>query len=281
MYDEREQLKMELNRIKDNEYNLREGEKVTDYVDLMLKYIGDADPELRDDLIYLTFAYWIEDKRFFSDEKLTALLNTILSEDFAFYNIGSENDDSVLRRSFSILLINPILCVQLDKNFLDENMILKTKDCLIKYLNEEKDLRGHDKEKGWVHGIAHAADGIHALLNCKGITEEHCKEILSTIEKILLEGKDVFSAEEYERLISVIYYNIISDKLLSDEYICNWIEGLSKVTEINDSITRFKARTNAKNFIRSLYFRLLHLENNEEISKAIIALEKKLNIYLD
>ncbi|WP_346915534.1 DUF2785 domain-containing protein [Clostridium sp.] len=281
MYNEKEQLKANLIRIKENEYNLGKGENINDYVNLMLKYIGDNDPKVRDELIYTTFVNWIEEKGYFTDEELEALLNTILSKDFAFYNIGSEDDDSVLRRSFSILLVNPILCVHLDKEFLDEEMILKTKDCLIKYLNEEKDLRGYDKEKGWIHAIAHVADGIHALINCKGITEDICKDIMGTIENKLLEGREVFNAEEDERLITIIYYDIISDNLLSNEYICNWIDGLSKVVEIEDRRTRFMARTNVKNFIRSLYFRLLHLENNEEISKAIIDLEKKINLYLD
>jgi len=281
MYNEKEQLKANLIRIKENEYNLGNGENINDYVNLMLKYIGDNDPEVRDELIYTTFVNWIEEKGYFTDEELETLLNTILSKDFAFYNIGSEDDDSVLRRSFSILLVNTILCVHLDKEFLDEEMILKTKDCLIKYLNEEKDLRGYDKEKGWLHAIAHVADGIHALINCKGITEDICKDIMGTIENKLLEGREVFNAEEDERLITIIYYDIISDNLLSNKYICNWIDGLSKVVEIEDRTTRFMARTNVKNFIRSLYFRLLHLENNEEISKAIIDLEKKINLYLD
>lgn len=281
MYNEKEQLKANLIRIKENEYNLGNGENINDYVNLMLKYIGDNDPEVRDELIYTTFVNWIEEKGYFTDEELETLLNTILSKDFAFYNIGSEDDDSVLRRSFSMLLVNPILCVHLDKEFLDEEMILKTKDCLIKYLNEEKDLRGYDKEKGWLHAIAHVADGIHALINCKGITEDICKDIMGTIENKLLEGREVFNAEEDERLITIIYYDIISDNLLSNKYICNWIDGLSKVVEIEDRRTRFMARTNVKNFIRSLYFRLLHLENNEEISKAIIDLEKKINLYLD
>lgn len=281
MFNEKEQLKVDLKRIKDNEYNLREDEKVIDYLDLMLKYVGDTDPELRDVLIYNIFVNWIEEKEYFSNEELTSLLNRILSEDFIFYNIGCENDDSVLRRSFSILLVNPILCAHLDRDFLDKDMILKTKDCLIKYFDEEKDLRGYDSKKGWLHALAHAADGMHVLLNCKWITEDICKEVMFAIENRLCEGKEFLSAEEDERLTTIIYYDIMGDKLLTDEYICNWIEGLSKVLEIKDKITRFKARTNVKNIIRSLYFRMLHLENNEQISKVIIELEKKVNLYLD
>jgi hypothetical protein len=281
MCNEKKILKINLKRIKENEYNLREDEKVTDYLELMLKYIGDTDQELRDGLILNTFVNWIEEKRYFTNEELSNLLNTILSEDFAFYNMGQENDDSVLKRSFSILLVNPILCVHLDENFLDKDMIVKTKDCLIKYLNEEKDLRGYDCDKGWIHALAHVADGIDLLVNCEGITEDTCKEVMLSIENRLCEGKEFLSAEEDERLVNIIYYNIIEDKLLSDDYICNWIQGLSKVLEINDRITKFKARTNVKNFIRSLYFRMLHIENNEQISNSVLEIEKKLNIYID
>ena len=57
MHNEKQQLILDLRRIRDNDYNLIEGEIVSDYLDLMLKYIGDHDAELRDDLIYLTFAH--------------------------------------------------------------------------------------------------------------------------------------------------------------------------------------------------------------------------------
>lgn len=281
MYNEKQQLIIDLRRIRDNDYNLVDGEMASDYLDLMLKYIGDPDPELRDNLIYTTFAYWIEDKKYFSNEELYHLLNILISENYLFYNIGNENDDSVLRRSFSVLSINPILCVHIEKPFLDEDMMLKTKSSLIRYLNEEKDLRGYVNEKGWMHALAHVADGFNVLLACKGITEETCKDLLLAIEGKLLEGSYFFTAEEDERLVTVIYYNIMEDKLLSDSYICSWIAGLSKVLEINDKITRFKAKVNTKNLIRSLYFRMLHLINNVEISNTILELEKKLNNYLD
>jgi len=281
MYNEKEQLRIDLKRIKANNYNLTEGENASDYLDLMLKYNGDIDSELRDNLILNTLIYWIEDKGYFSNEELIDLLNTILGEDYSFYHIGNKNDDSVFKRSFSILLVNPILCAHLDKNFLNKDIILNTKDSLIRYFNEEKDLRGYVKEKGWAHALAHASDGIDLLVNCEGITEDICKEIMLSIENRLCEGKDFFSAEEDERFINIIYYNIIEDKLLSDDFICKWIEGLNKVLELKNKATKFKARTNVKNFIRSLYFRMLHLENNDQISNTILELEKNLNLYLD
>lgn len=281
MHNEKEQLKLSLRRIKENEFKLKKGENTNDYVIEMLKYIGDSDPELRDELIYLTFNNWIEEKGYFSDDELKDLLNTILGEDYIFYNIGSEDDDSVLKRSFSILLVDPILMRHSKNEFLNKEMILRTKDCLIRYFEEEKDLRDYDKEKGWIHTTAHAADGLYALIRCKETTEDICRDVMTTIENKMLEGKEVFRSEEDERIVTVIYQGIISKKLLSDQYICDWIRGFSKVDNIKDNLTRYKASVNIKNLIRSLYFRLLNLGNNEEISKTIVELEKKVNSHLN
>ena len=281
MHNEKEQLKIELSRIKANEYNLGEGEKAADYLGLMLKYVGDTDPMLRDSLIYSTFVHWIEIKKYFSGAELINILETILQEDYIFFNIGSEGDDSVFKRSFSALLINPILCVHLDKPFLTKDRIQKTKNCLIQYFDEERDLRGHVEEKGWAHGLAHAADSISILLACEGIEEADCKRVLESIEKRLLEGKQVWSAEEDERFVSILYYSIMDNKLLKNGDICSWLTGLAKVLDIQDKMMKYRARINVKSFIRSLYFRVLHLAINPEISNAIAALEKRLNNFVD
>jgi len=280
MCNEREQLKIDLMRIKENKYNLNEDEKTSDYLDLMFKYIGDTDEELRDKLICRTFINWIEIKQYFNHDELLGILNKVLSEDFAFYKMGNENDDSVLKRSFSILLVDPILCVHQETDFtLNLDTIIKIKNSLIRYFNEEKDLRGYDLEKGWIHSLAHAADGINQLLNCEGITKEICIEIMQSIENRVCEGKNFFTAEEDERIVTLIYYDIMLDKLLSDDYICNWLKGLAKVLEIEDSVTRFKARTNVKNLIRSLYFRMIHYKNNEQVANTIVELERQLNLF--
>lgn len=280
MNNEREQLIMDLKSIKENDFIIPKGKSVNEYMTMMMKYIGDEDPELRDDLIYEVFATWIEDKGYLTNEDLILLLNKLLSEEYAFYEIGNQNDNSVLRRSFSILLVNPILFYHLDNNFLDYEMIMKTKDALLRFLIEEKDLRSMENHIGWIHPIAHVSDGIHAILNCDGINEDICMEFLKAIEDKLCEGKVVFSGEEYERMINFVYYDIIKEKLLSEECICKWLLNFEKVLDIKDRYSKFRAKVNAKNFIRSLYFRLMHMGNNENISRVLIEVEKKLNSYL-
>lgn len=279
---EKNVLKNNLRKIAEENYKLKNGECIGDYLDSMLRHIGDPDEELRDSLIYKTFIHWIEIERYFSKKDLIQLLDTLLSDEYIFYNIGDINDDSVLRRSFSVLLINPILCVHLEDNFLDDEMIQKIKSGLMLYLDKEKDLRGYDQSKGWVHALAHAADGIDMLVNCQGIKEKDITDILFSIENKLINGCEFLYTEEDERLVNIVYYNIIEDQLIEESEIISWLENMCDRTfGIEGKIPAFKARINVKNFLRSLYFRMLHLHDYENISKTVIKCESKLNVYID
>ena len=81
-------------------------------------------------------------------------------------------------------------------------------------------------------------------------------------------------------MIMFVYYDIIKEKLLSEESICKWLLNFEKVLDIKDRYSKFRAKVNVKNFIRSLYFRIMHMGNNENISRLLIEVEKKLNSYL-
>lgn len=70
MISEKEQLKSDLQKIRESKYELSQREKADDYTALMLKYIGDTDAELRDDLIYETFCEWICGKSILAGKSL-------------------------------------------------------------------------------------------------------------------------------------------------------------------------------------------------------------------
>ncbi len=56
---------LDLQRIEKDEYQLREGEQYQDFLSLLLQYIGDPQPELRDNLIYPMFYMWIKEENGF------------------------------------------------------------------------------------------------------------------------------------------------------------------------------------------------------------------------
>lgn len=279
MQIEKEQLKLDLLRIEKNQYELAEGETVSDYIPLMLQYIGDIDSELRDDLIYNTLCEWICEKEYFSEEELVHMLSILMDDKHLFYHIGNDEDDTVFTRTFSVLAIVLILSEHRKKPFIEYHLFIKTKNNLIKYYQEEKDLLGFSNQKGWAHGAAHGADAMDELVQCEESDEAVCKEMLEAIQKVLFNGKYNFCNEEDERITRVIM-RIIKENCMSYENLSNWIEGLAQCCDWEKDRNQYVTRINTKNFIRCLYFKLMHYDNTLSIINTIFKVEEKLNRFL-
>ncbi|MDQ0089716.1 hypothetical protein J2T12_003129 [Paenibacillus anaericanus] len=279
MNDIREQLMVDLQRIEDNGYMLNEGEVLWDYIKLMLKYIGDPLPELRDNLIYATFAGWIGERKLFNDAELREILSVIIDDEHLFYHLGSEEDPSVFTRTFSVLVVVLILQRHIEQPFLDLSEFTHLKERLIGYYIEEKDLRGYVTEGGWAHAAAHGADALEELVRCVESDEAVQLEVLAAIQGMLYNGRYVFSDDEDDRIASIVV-TIIEHDLLSPSLITDWFGQLEQCCDWPRSRSLYMTRTNTKNFLRSLYFRLLHHNRGTELMDAIIKTEAKLNIFV-
>lgn len=277
--EEKEQLILDLRRIRDNKYNLLEGESTSKYIDLMLKYIGDIDPELRDNLIYETFCEWICEKEYFDEKELKEILTMVMDDKHLFYHIGNSEDNTVFTRTFSVLVVALILVQHRKHIFLDYSEITKVKNTLIRYYKEEKDLRGYLEEYGWAHGAAHGADSMDELVQCSESDEAVYMEILNAFQAVLYNEKYLFSNEEDERMARAVY-KIIKNNLLSYELINNWIEGLGSCCNWERTRSQYIARVNTKNFVRCLYFKLMHNKSAEEVSNKLLNVEAILNRFL-
>lgn len=273
--NEKDKLLLDLKRIEGNGYTLDEGENVTKYINLMLKYIGDTDPELRDDLIYSTFYVWMKEKEYLSRDEIIAVLDKLLDDKHLFYQIGNSDDDTVFTRTFSTLVIAIIIGIHRKEPFIQYNKFLKVKDLLLRYYKEEKDLRGYIGDKGWAHGAAHCADVFVELVQCRECNAEVCKEVLKAIKVVLYNGKYTLCNEEDERISRIISRIVEKDKL-NHSIIIELINNLGECSQWQRDRKQFITRTNVKAFLRCLYFRLMGKTNVEHINKAIIQTEKSL-----
>ncbi|OMD43143.1 DUF2785 domain-containing protein [Paenibacillus odorifer] len=277
MNDTREQLIIDLQRIEENDYELRSGEQLRDYVKLMLEYIGDPQPELRDDLIYSTFYKWMNEKKWFSDAELRELLLILLDEQHLFYHIGSKEDQAVFTRTFSVLVVALILQRHREKAFLDSAEFTNVKEALIRYYEEEQDLRGFMQEEGWAHAAAHGADALDELVLCLESDAAIREEVLAVIQRMLYNDHQyIFSDEEDERMATIVA-TIIDHHLLPQQSIVDWVSSLEQCGGWPRSRNKYVARVNTKNFLRSLYFRLLPTMKNQDMVNALLKSEMKLN----
>ena len=275
------ELKQLLIEVKDNDYNVPSGVDVDGVIADMLKFIGHTDAELRDGLIYKTFMQWGEYKGVFSAEQMKHILNTCLSETHLFFGIGEKDTDSVFTRSFSSLIISVALCMHDENPFLTVKDIHDIKEIVLRYIEQEKDYRGYVDGKGWAHSVAHISDALCNLAGCSqaidvddeySIGREGLLEVLQAIKTLVCIKDCVYSAEEDERLAGSFMFVAYREVLRNEELIA-WIDSFNmadneywKGTMPDD----YYLYVNRKNFMRSLYFKLLSDGDYDEICKFIL-----------
>ncbi len=275
MLNERDSLITYLNSLRENKYKVSNRNDLKVYISLMLKYIGDKDSVLRDDLIYTTFNKWILKYKYFNENEMINILNTLMDKEHLFFKIGHKNDDSVFTRSFSVLVICLILQRHRERAFLSENEFACVKNSLLNYFNDEKDLRGYVENFGWAHSVAHGADGFFEITLSKECNEELSINILDSVKNKLLNGYYIFCHEEDERIVNVI--NVIyTRKLISRERFETWLIFITKCLDSFTGYKKYVCKVNIKNFIRSLYFKVKDLKYDEELVEYIYNLAKGL-----
>jgi hypothetical protein len=88
--------------------------------------------------------------------------------------------------------------------FLGETGYRKLLDDSLIYLRQERDLRGFDPVKGWIHSTAHTADLLAALGASPLFKVEDQARVLQAISERLSSSKQIFSYGEQDRLAAAI-----------------------------------------------------------------------------
>ena len=190
-----------------------------------------------------------------------------LDNNHLFYNIGNV-DDAVFTRTFSVLLLPIIVYIHRKKSFLTVEDLNMIKEKLIDYLKAEEDVRGYVLEKGWAHGVAHTADALDELVKCSEIENNDLKAILHVIHQKITINNYVYINDEDERMVTAIV-SILERRILAETDIINWLKGFSVINKIGRLPEDSMASINTKNFMRSLYFRLLKNEDYEKYTQII------------
>ncbi len=228
-----------------------------DFIDLMITNLGTIDPELRDKLIYSTFAKWIRENKI-NSRQAHYILERCLGDSHLFFCIGETNNDSVFTRSFSSLLIASLMNKDREARIFTENQFANVFHKSVIYLSSEKDTRDFVGEKGWAHAIAHGADLLDSCVKHPMYNSEFHEITLNTISSCLFLGV-IYIDDEDERLVLVVQSLI--DNGIEDGILETWIDNISK--ELNEihiqegySLRYFRTKTSILNFYKTLYFGL-------------------------
>lgn len=260
-------LKSRLQDFKKNDY---EGNDYEIVMAEMLENIGHPDPELRDQLIYTTFYWWVE-KDLLSDNSLRKLLSVSIDDSHLFYKIGERSTDTVFTRSFSSLAAALVLRKDAENHRLPEELILEGIDKSIQYLKEERDTRGFVHGKGWAHSIAHGADLLAAAIGHPCFPSEKIDVCLEAV-KSCYQKEAIYMDDEDERLIFVI--EALLQKGLTQQQLIEWVQSMNghlkrQFEETGYSVPFFKKKKNFMDLLKSLYFRLGYTQETKQVQKEI------------
>jgi hypothetical protein len=225
--------------IQTNHYAVPDGESAAALAHELSGYLGSPDPELRDDLAYSILDVWIIERPQLSRQELIPF-----AEEWSAnlkIGIGESGTDSVLKRSFSALMLSSIAQRDLKTQFLGDTRYHTLLNNTISYLTNERDLRGYDASKGWIHSTAHTADLLKALAENDLLTQDDQHAILTAIAERLATATTVYSYGEQDRLALAIR-SIVTRRDFDAEYFNKWLANLN---EADDKVWKEKPLTPA------------------------------------
>jgi Protein of unknown function (DUF2785) len=188
--------------VADHEYAPPPGSDVAALTLELEGMLASPDPERRDEIAFSTLTAWIYQKRIVEPATLRTLVDRCLTN--MTRGIGESGTDSVFRRSFSALTLSVVIARDNAAPFLAANDVRRIENAAIDYLAAERDVRGYDAEKGWVHTAAHTADLLKFVARSRELPPAEQPRILDAISGKLGRAEVVFTHGEDERLARAI-----------------------------------------------------------------------------
>ncbi len=251
--------------IAEDDYNVPDGHDLLDLTDELLGYLGETDSELRDVVAYRTLFHWINKKKVYSPEILRSMRDALMNN--LFVGLRNEDDESVLLRSFSALVLSLIIFYDTTDPFLEQDEFDEMLEGILRYFEAEKDMRGHDPELGWVHAIAHTADLLKFMIRNKKSEDENHEYILQSITNKLMEPSDVIFIHDEDERLALTALEIVRRGEIDFEAIVAILHQLEHWKKHNDSKEFdpqiFAAHQNVKHFLRSWYFQITKIEKEK------------------
>lgn len=231
------------------------------FLKALLANFASTDGQLRDELTYPIMARIIlleQDRYQLTEAQLEELLLTCIDKDHLFYHIGEAGTDSVFMRSFSSLVFPLVLGADRERPRVSEAVVRRVLEALLAYARAERDWRGYVKGKGWAHSVAHLSDAFDDCTRNRYMTPADCQAILETLT-YLAHLPEPLCYEEDDRL-AYVAYGIIARQAVEPAFLKKWIASFVIARDENalseEGATSHVRASNAKNFLRGLYFML-------------------------
>ena len=221
----------------------------------LLDHLGDSSPEIRDDLVFTSFARGIQ-KELFTQEQFHFIAEEISSDG----GLDKEIDKvglSTLERSFRALVYANLLSADANQqSIFYQGLNAGIRNVLLNqglyYLSKEKDTRGFSSRYGWVHAFAHGADLLTEVVCHPNFPKNRVHEVFDILGQLFKRITVRFIDDEDWRLARVLYEPILQGKV-EQATLASWIKSLDFPIEESEDFYKF---SNFRSCLLEVYVQL-------------------------
>ena len=221
----------------------------------LLDHLGDPSPEIRDDLVFTSFARGIQEE-LFTQEQFHFIAEVVLADG----GLDKEIDKvglSTLERSFRALVYANLLSADANQQSgFYQGLKGEIRNVLLNqglyYLSKEKDTTGFSSQYGWVHAFAHGGDLLTEVICHPSFPKSDIAEAFEIIGKIFKRVEIRFTNDEDWRLARAFYEPILRGKIEPSLFTA-WLQTVEfPLKEAND----FHKFSNFRSCLLEIYLQL-------------------------
>jgi hypothetical protein len=224
----------------------------------LVEMLGHPNPRTREDLAYPLLTTWIT--RGVYDQLLAGLGDGIAPG--LRYGLGHDGDVSVMRRSYSALMLAEIIGRDNNEHLMSAESVLDWGDRATAWYVREQDHRGWIPELGWANAIAHGADLLAALARSRHFGRLELTVLLDVIaDRVLTPTSYIWRHGEDDRLAYAVM-TLLHRNELDPVIVEPWLVRLGHGIKPPQTRGHLEAEwpspgvRNASSFLRALHLQL-------------------------
>jgi hypothetical protein len=253
-------------------------QKAVDVLVEMNPLVASLDPVLRDEVAFSAAERWmVRDRKLSSDEVRRVMKMWLANLDDG---LGTTGEDRVFKRSFSALNLSLVAAYDLTAPFMEAAEVESFFDRMLDYFAREKDLRGFDQTRGWMHTVAHTSDVLKFLSRNPKLAAGADVRLMSAIRRKVESSQAVFAWGENDRMALALQSAVRrpdADASALESWLAKWAEDHKKLWANGPHVdaAQFALVENGKQLLRGLHAALT-LEtkptpNGDAARKAVLA----------
>ena len=174
----------------------------------LLEHLGDASPEIRDELVFTSLARGLQEE-LFSLEQFQFISEGVSSDEGLYKEIDSRGV-SALKRSFRALIYaNLLSCDGTKESLYYQQLSFPIRATMLNqglhYLTKEKETTGYSHQYGWVHVFAHGADLLTEVVCHPEFPKNRVHEGIDILDQLFKSISIRFTNDEDWHLARVLY----------------------------------------------------------------------------